>query len=229
MNPIGPFAVPAPWLFGAQLAVVTSVEDPENLARVRVRLIGPDAAGDAQVWARVAVPYAGPNRGAFLIPDVDDEVLVVFVAGDMRAPIVIGGLWNGRQSPPEALPGDRVDRWTLTGKAGTHIAIIEAAGSAPKIELETPDGVKATLTDAGGGKIEFVAGSNSITMDQQGVAVRSAEKVSVFVNGTSIDVLPGLVNVTAPIAMFSGMVFCQTLQTTSVMSASYTPGAGNIW
>jgi uncharacterized protein involved in type VI secretion and phage assembly len=181
------------------------------------------------MWARVAVPFAGDNRGAFLLPDVGDEVLVVFVAGDMRAPIVIGGLWNGTQSPPEALPGDRVDRWTLTGKAGSRIAIIEPARGAPKIELETPDGVKATLTDAGGGKIECVAGQNSITMDGQGVTVRSAQKVSVFVNGTSIDVLSGLVNVTAPMTIFSGMISCQVLQTTSVISASYTPGAGNLW
>jgi phage baseplate assembly protein gpV len=227
MKPIGPFAIPAPWLFGAQLGVVTSVKDPENLARVQVRLLAADADGAAEMWARVAVPFAGDNRGAFSIPDVGDEVLVVFVAGDARAPIVIGGLWNGTQSPPEALPGDRVDRWTLTGKAGTHIAIIERG--APKIELETPGGVKGTLTDAGGGKIEFVAGLNRITMDGQGVTVSSATKATVVVNGTSIDVLPGMVSVTAPMAVFSGMISCQVLQTGTVISGSYTPGAGNIW
>ena len=227
MKPIGPFAIPASWLFGAQLAVVTSVKDPQNLARVQVRLLAADADGTAEMWARVAVPFAGDNRGAFFIPDVGDEVLVVFVAGDMRAPIVVGGLWNGTQSPPEALPGDRVDRWTLTGKAGTHIAIIEQG--AAKIELETPHGVKGTLTDAGGGKIEFIAGMNRITMDGQGVTVNSAQKVTVVVNGTSIDVLPGMVNVTAPMAVFSGMISCQVLQTGSVISGSYTPGAGNIW
>jgi uncharacterized protein involved in type VI secretion and phage assembly len=229
MKPIGPFAIPAPWLFGAQLAVVTSVEDKEKLSRVQVRLVAPDADGSAVMWARVAVPYAGGDRGAFLIPDVDDEVLVVFVAGDMRAPIVIGGLWNGAQSPPEALPGDRVDRWTLTGKAGTRIAIIEAAKGAPTIELETPTGIKATFTDSEGGKIEFVAGTNRITMDQQGVTVSAAQKVSVSVNGTSIDVTPGQVNVTAMMASFSGVVSCQAVQTSSTVSASYTPGAGSVW
>jgi hypothetical protein len=29
--------------------------------------------------------------------------------------------------------------------------------------------------------------------------------------------------------MFDGLVQCQTLITNSVVSASYTPGAGNVW
>jgi uncharacterized protein involved in type VI secretion and phage assembly len=39
------------------------------------------------------------------VPDVDDEVLVGFQAGDPRLPYVLGGLWNGRDAPPE--PMDR--------------------------------------------------------------------------------------------------------------------------
>jgi uncharacterized protein involved in type VI secretion and phage assembly len=229
MKPLGPFAIPSPWLFGAQLAIVTSVEDPDNLARVQVRLLGPDADGDALMWARVAVPYAGPDRGAFLIPDVDDEVLVVFVAGDARHPIVVGGLWNGRQQPPETLGGSRVDRWTLTGTAGTRIAILEAASGAPTVELETPGGVKATLTDEAGGKIELTDGTNRITMDPQGVTVNAPVKVSVLVSGTSLQVSPGQISVTAALATFSGVVSCQAVQTSSTVSASYTPGAGSVW
>lgn len=227
MKPMGPFAIPAPWLFGAQLAVVISVQDPLGLARVQVRLVGPDADGGATMWARVAVPFAGGDRGAFFIPDVGDEVLVVFVAGDARAPIVIGGLWSGSQSPPETLSGDRVDRWTLTGKAGTRIAILETDGGSPTIELETPGGVRATLSDAGGGTIELVAGANQVTLDQQGVTVNAGQKVSV--TAASVDISAGKVTVNSALASFSGVVSCQTLQTSSVISASYTPGAGNIW
>ena len=76
---------------GSYLATVVAVNDPEGLGRVQVRLIsfdGPDQQ-NAPLWARVAVPFAGPGRGAFLIPDVDDEVLVSFVNGDPRQPIVI--------------------------------------------------------------------------------------------------------------------------------------------
>jgi uncharacterized protein involved in type VI secretion and phage assembly len=226
MKPMGPFAIPAQWPFGAQLARVTSVTDREGLGRVQVRLIGPDAHGDALIWARVAVPFAGGDRGAFFIPDYDDEVLVVFVAGNMNAPIVIGGLWNGAQKPPETIPGDRVDRWTITGKAGSRIAIIEMSAGSPTIELETPAGVKATLTDAGN-KIELIAGENRITMDEQGVTVNAGAKVSV--SASQAEVTAGQVTVNTSLATFSGAISCQTLQATAVISGSYSLGAGNVW
>lgn len=210
------------------LAVVTSVADPQNLARVRVRLITVDGDGQAEIWARVAVPFAGASRGALFIPDVDDEVLVTFVAGDPRFPIVIGGLWNGGAPPPETFSGDRVDRWTITSKAGTRIAIVEETDGSEKIELRTPAGVAGTFTDEAGGSIKFEDTSgNSITLDPQGIALRSAAKVRV--EATQVEVSAGMVRVDAGMSTFSGVVRCDVLQATAVVSSTYTPGAGNIW
>ena len=39
----------------------------------------------------------------------------------------------------------------------------------------------------------------------------------------------GMVTVDAALAKFSGIVKCEVLQATSVISTTYTPGAGNIW
>lgn len=71
----------AGWLNGAQLARVVDIADPERRNRVQVRLLAFDAVDgqDAPLWARVVCPFAGADRGAFLMPDVDDEVLVVFL------------------------------------------------------------------------------------------------------------------------------------------------------
>src|SRR5437899_1151143 len=67
-------------LNAAYLATVVSVQDPDNLARVQVRLLSFDgvAQQDAAIWARVALPFAGDHRGCFMLPDVGDEVLVTF-------------------------------------------------------------------------------------------------------------------------------------------------------
>ena len=94
------------------LAEVVSVEDPDGLGRVEVRLLGKQEQDNqtATLWARVAVPFAGDNRGAFFIPDVGDEVLVAFLDGDPRWPVVLGSFWNGAARPPERPPGNRVDR-----------------------------------------------------------------------------------------------------------------------
>lgn len=220
------FNAPPDWLRGCQLARVVSVQDPDQLARVKVRLLAPDPDGDAEIWARVAVPFAGADRGALFIPDVDDEVIVTFVAGDSRFPIVLGGLWNGGAKPPEQFSGASVDRWTITGKAGTRIAIVEENGGS-KIEFKTPGGTTGVLTDDGGGKIEFKSGANTITMDSQGISVQAGGKVSV--QAGQVTVSAGMVQVDAGMAKFSGVVQCSTLIATTVVASTYTPGAGNVW
>lgn len=210
------------------LAKVVSVEDPERLARVKVRLLTVDGENNAEIWARVAVPFAGANRGALFIPDVDDEVLITFLAGDSRFPVVIGGLWNGSATPPEQFGGGRVDRWTITGKAGTRVAIVEESSGTAKIEFQTPSGVKGTLTDESGGSITFEDTSgNSVTLEPQGITVQASAKVKII--ASQVEVQAGMVRVDAGMSTFSGVVRCDVLQATSVISASYTPGAGNIW
>jgi hypothetical protein len=44
-----------------------------------------------------------------------------------------------------------------------------------------------------------------------------------------VNVNSGVVTVNAGMSKFSGVVQCDTLITNSVVSNSYTPGAGNIW
>jgi uncharacterized protein involved in type VI secretion and phage assembly len=216
--------------YGAQLAKVVSVSDPDSLGRVQVRLYGFDGVSDQDgpIWARVAVPFAGGSRGAFFIPDVGDEVLVVFVNGDPRFPMVVGGLWNGSDSPPEQIGGDRVDRWTFVGKAGTRIAIEEQSQGQAKISLTTPNQAQSiTIQETAGGKIELSAAGNTITLDTSGVTITTGAKVSV--QASQVDVSAGMVKVDAAMSTFSGIVKCDTLISNTVVSSTYTPGAGNIW
>lgn len=216
---------------GSYLARVVAVNDPESIGRVKIRLLSFDGSDeqDAEIWARVSVPFAGDNRGAFFIPDVDDEVIVSFVNGDPRQPIVIGGLWSGSADVPESLggSGDSVDRWTITGKAGTRIAIVEEQPSDATISFTTPGGVSGELTDSGGGKIEFRIGGTTITYDNQGVTVNTG--MNVTVQATQVEINAAMVTVNSAMSRFSGVVQADTVISNSVISASYTPGAGNIW
>jgi uncharacterized protein involved in type VI secretion and phage assembly len=216
----------------AFLAKVVSVKDPENHNRIQVRVFNVDGVTDqdAPVWARVAVPFAGGNRGAFFIPDVGDEVVVVYLAGDSRFPIVMGGLWNGQDSAPDSFggSGDSVDRWTITGKAGTKISIVEDS-SGPTIEFETPGGVKGTLTDSSGGSIEFDAMQTSVRIDSSGLTVNAATAQVQLTAATSMIITAPQLTVNSPMATFSGIVQCQTMIATTVVASTYTPGAGNVW
>jgi uncharacterized protein involved in type VI secretion and phage assembly len=220
----GAHAVP-PWTRSdALVGIVVSVDDPQSMARVKVRF--PTLGDDPAVWARVACPFAGADRGGFFIPEVEDEVLVVFIGGDARLPVVIGGLWNGAAAPPEQING-RVDRWTITGKAGTRIAIVEESEATAKVEISTPGGAKLTITDEAGGRTKVECAGNMVTIETAGITVEAAAKVKV--QAATVEVSAGMVKVDAAMSKFSGIVKCDVLQTNSVISTSYTPGAGNIW
>ncbi|MBZ0316574.1 MAG: phage baseplate assembly protein V [Anaerolineae bacterium] len=213
------------------LALVESVEDDQNLGRVQVRLLNADGIDghDGPMWARVAVPFAGPNMGAFFIPNVDDEVLVSFVNGDARFPVVVGSFWNGRDRPSEQIGGNRVDRWAFKGKNGTRVAIVEEGQGTEKIILSTPQQlVSATLDASGSGKIELKITGTSITLDSGGVTITTS--ASVTVNAPSgMTVTAPNVTVNAATATFSNTVKCTTLIADLVSGKTYTPGAGNLW
>jgi uncharacterized protein involved in type VI secretion and phage assembly len=84
---------------GVVVGIVTDNDDPERLGRVKLRF-PTMSAGYESHWARVAAPGNGASRGMVWIPEVNDEVLVAFEGGDRQRPFVVGGLWNGTDTPP---------------------------------------------------------------------------------------------------------------------------------
>ncbi len=217
---------------GAFLAKVVSVQDPDSLNRIQVRIYNVDgiAGQDGAVWARVAVPFAGDNRGCFFIPDVGDEVLVMYLSGDSRFPVVLGGLWNGQATAPDAFGGSgtSVDRWTITGKAGTKIAIIEDS-TGPTIQFTTPGQLTGKMTDSDG-SIEFSdSNQTSVRIDSSGVTINAPTAQVQVTAASSMSITAPQLTVNAAMATFSGIVQCQVMQATTVVATTYTPGAGNVW
>lgn len=216
---------------GAYLAIVEAVNDPDHRNRVQVRLLHCDGIGEqnAPIWARVAVPFAGSQYGAFLLPHVGEEVLVTFVQGDSRFPVVVGSLFSGSADPGETLGGDQknVDRWVIKGRAGTRIAIVEESAQNATIKMSTPGGVSVTLSDEGGGKIELVAAGSTVTVDSGGFSVQTGGEFSVQASSATIDA--PTVSVNAATTTISSMTTCDVMQATAVLGSSYTPGAGQVW
>jgi uncharacterized protein involved in type VI secretion and phage assembly len=222
------FERPAGWLFGGQLAQVVSLADPDNLNRVQIRLIAFDGmeGQDMPLWARVVAPFAGDERGAFFMPDVGDEVLVVFVQGDPRHPLVVGGLWSGGNAAPASIGagGNIVKR--IRSKNGLQITLEDRQGQ-ENIRLETPGGQSLTLRDGPGAILFEDSNGNSVRLESGGFSFQSS--INVKIEAPKVDVTAGMVTVDAAMAKFSGVVKCETLIATTVVSSVYTPGAGNIW
>jgi uncharacterized protein involved in type VI secretion and phage assembly len=217
-------------LYGVYLATVTSVKDDKKQGRIQIKLLAFDGvtAQNAPIWARVAVPFAGAGRGAFLIPNKDDVVVVQFIHGEPSAPVVVGGVWNGQQKAPEELggSGEEVDRWTFVGRQGTRIAIVEEQAGAT-ISLTTPNQSESvTITQKASGKVELKTKTSTVTLDKQGVTIKAPK---VKVNAADVTVNAPMVTVNAALSKFNGIVKAVAVQSPSIIGNLYTPGAGNIW
>lgn len=215
--------------YGAYPAVVTDLADPDGQGRVRVRLPWAPDTGESsyEVWARLTTFMAGNNRGSWFIPDVDDEVLVLFEAGDTRRPYVVGALWNGRDSPPQSMDsGGENNIKQIRSRNGVTVTLDDASGQEQLI-LETPGGQKMTLKD-GPGAVEIIdSNGNSVKLETSGVTITASAQVKV--NASTVEVSAGALTVNAAMSVFNGVVKADTVLSNSVVSASYTPGAGNIW
>src|SRR5262249_13689265 len=84
--------------YGVVEGIVVDVFDPDKEGKIKVRFPWFD---DDMVteYCRVCQLYAGNGYGALFVPEVGDEVLIGFIHGDMRLPIVLGGLYNGKDKP----------------------------------------------------------------------------------------------------------------------------------
>ncbi len=217
------------YFYGVYSATVADIVDPDGQGRVRVKLPwSPDGDGSAyEAWARVATLMAGSNRGSWFIPDVDDEVLVAFKAGDPRHPYVIGMLWNGQDQPPESMDSaGNNDLKTIRSRNGVIITMDDSSGQ-ESLLLKTPGGQQIEIKD-GPGVVEVRdSNGNSIKMEASGITVNASAKVTV--NASTMEISAGMVTVNAGMSKFSGVVQADTVISNSVISSSYTPGAGNIW
>jgi len=216
-------------LYGVYVGQVTDIKDPDGQGRIKVKLPwSPDSDAGYEVWARLAVLMAGNNRGSWFIPDARDEVLVAFEGGDPRRPYVVGALWNGSDKPPETMDGSGNNyKKVIRSRNGVRITLDDTDGQ-ETLTLQTPGGQQVQIKD-GPGVVEIKdSNGNTIKLDSSGVTIRASAKVTVQA-GATVDVSASMVNVNAAMSKFSGVVKADTVITNSVVSASYTPGAGNIW
>ncbi|HUA21506.1 MAG TPA: phage baseplate assembly protein V [Bryobacteraceae bacterium] len=136
-----------PW-FGAVPARVVEHNDPKKMGRVRVQYFW-QQDGPAY-WARMMTPHAGSDRGFMFMPEVGDEVAVIFEDGDPERPLVLGCLWNGvDQAPRKDFRGDDVapnDVKRIITKSGCRLQFSDKKDQ-ESIVLATPHTIRIQLIE----------------------------------------------------------------------------------
>ncbi|MDL1982663.1 MAG: phage baseplate assembly protein V [Deltaproteobacteria bacterium] len=181
---------------GVVVGIVTNNEDPDGLGRIKIKFpwLSDEHESD---WARVVSIMAGNGRGVFFLPEVDDEVLVAFEFGDIRKPLVLGGLWNGVDTPPiDNADGENNIR-LIHSRSGHMIRLDDTDGS-EKIEIIGKgeedkiviDTEKNAITISVAGDITLSAPDGKITLECNELELNASSSAK-LVSDQSADVEAG--------------------------------------
>ncbi len=188
---------------GVVVGIVTNNKDPDNLGRVKLKFPWRDDSQETN-WARISVPMAGGDRGTYFLPEVGDEVLVSFDHGDIEQPYVLGGLWNGKDKPPETNQTGKNDKRVIKSRSG-HLIVLDDTQGTEKVAIQTKAGHKIVLDDSPGSssiQIEDKSGNRiSIDSSQNSIAITSQTKISLEAQmievkaGASLELKGGVVRI----------------------------------
>jgi Rhs element Vgr protein len=154
-----------PSVNGLQIGRVSDFEeDPNKEFRVKVILPGIDIDKDkGAVWARLATPDAGKDRGYFFRPEKGDEVVVGFFNDDPRQAVILGAMYSSKNTPPEA--------------------VSQLEEKNPKKGIFTKNGATILLDDENEAIQITDKHENSITMNKDGIEIKSAKDLKIAAKG----------------------------------------------
>jgi uncharacterized protein involved in type VI secretion and phage assembly len=161
---------------GVVVGLVTNNQDPKQLGRVKVKFPWLNETDESH-WARIATPMAGKTGSFYCLPEVDDEVLVVFEQGDPRFPYILGVLWNGQDKPPENNENKKNDVRLIRSRSGHEIRLDDTEGK-EKLEI---------IDKSGQNKLTFDPTSNTITITSEKDITLSAPKGKIKLSAQAVE------------------------------------------
>lgn len=163
--------------FGVTIGVVTNNQDPDKLGRVKVRFPWLSDQDESH-WARVVSPMAGPERGLFCLPEVDDEVLIAFEHGLAEFPYVLGSLWNGKDKPPTANEDGKNNLRFIKSRSG-HIIRLDDTDGSEKIEI---------IDKSGKNSVVINTKENSMTITAEADITIQSGKGKLILSGNGVEI-----------------------------------------
>lgn len=158
--------------YGKYEGVVTNVDDPKKLGRIKAKVpavLGKDVESG---WALPCAPFGGgKDRGMLMLPEVGDTVWMEFAAGQIGRPIWSGGFWGA----PESTEGPD----DLGTKVGNEVPTHDGKEAGPKRHiLRTKFGHRLVLDDEGEVLVlQHGSGKALLRITKAGEVVVEAEKI----------------------------------------------------
>lgn len=175
-------------IHGAVVGLVTNNQDPDGMGRVKVKFPWLSDQDESH-WARITSLMAGKERGLYFLPEVDDEVLVIFEQGDVRFPYVIGALWNGKDTPPTKNDDGKNNVRLIKSRSGHVIRLNDEDGKETieiidkteknKIVIDTSQDTIAITSNK---DITLSAPKGTIKLEAQKIQLKSTAETKIEAN-----------------------------------------------
>ncbi|TDV58064.1 type VI secretion system secreted protein VgrG [Pseudomonas graminis] len=224
-------STPRPTIAGPQTAIIVGPPGEEiftdELGRVKVQFHW-DRNGKyndhSSCWVRVAQSGASGGFGSIQIPRVGDEVVVVFLDGNPDRPLIMGSVYNSKNTPPWSLPANKTQSGFLTrstkGHGGTaNFFRFEDKSGAEQIIMHAERNMDTEIeldeTHKVGGNREIAVngthtevikkdtvmnvqeGSLTIQVDKQFVQISAQTHIILQVGSSSIKITDGRIEITS--------------------------------
>jgi phage protein D/phage baseplate assembly protein gpV len=186
------------WGQSMVIGLVTNNNDPDGMGRVRVKY--PSLSDNEESdWARVLSINLGNARGVYMLPQVNDEVVVAFENGDPRRPLVIGSVFNGKDKPGSEMLPDQKGGFALMSDDVGHVHTKKdmTFKSDEKLVIEvTKDNettVKGKSTTKADQSVELKAGTSytleaGSSMSIKGASISVESKGTLSLKGATVEI-----------------------------------------
>lgn len=164
---------------GLHVGVVKKLDaDPEGQYKIQVSVPLMSAATDG-VWARFASFYGSQGFGAFIIPEIGDEVVLGFFNNDPSCPVILGSLYSSKRTPPYELTAENNFKALVTRSK----LKMEFDDDKKIITLITPGNNKVVISDDAKSILLQDQNSNKVELSPTGILLDSPKDITINAKG----------------------------------------------
>lgn len=187
-------------IYGVIVGLVVKNYDEKKQGFVQVNINTRDYEENKMIWARIAIPYGGDKWGEYFIPEVGDQVLLVFEQGNIARGFVIGAVPKNNSSFVKGAFDEKNMIKRITTRNGNTIDIIDnpegdgdndkitvtTSQKAHKLELDNEKKLILISDKDGKNKIEMKTESGQMEIDvEKKLTIKVGDNIKLIMNGSN--------------------------------------------
>jgi Rhs element Vgr protein len=164
---------------GLHIGIIKKLDaDPEGQYKLQVSVPLMQAETDG-VWARFASFYGSGGFGAFVLPEIGDEVVLGFFNNDPSCPVILGSLYSSKHVPPYTPTADNFFKALVTRSK----LKLEFDDDKKVITLITPGNNKIVISDDAKSILLQDQNSNKVELSPTGILLDSPKDITINAKG----------------------------------------------